>query len=83
MRNFAYHRDYHNPSTISVLGRILYKSLCRVLPLLAEHGGHTFRSGHKRLAWTKGYGITADWANYVEVVNRISKALDTRIKLIW
>jgi hypothetical protein len=81
VRNFAYHRDYHNPSTISVLGRILYKSLCQVLPLLAEHGEHRFGSGHERLAWTKLYGITADWANYVEVVNRISKALDKRIKI--
>jgi hypothetical protein len=44
VRNFAYHRDYHNPNTISVVGRILYKTLCEMVPLLAEHGQQTFGS---------------------------------------
>ena len=32
VRNFAYHRNYHNPSTIGIVGRILFKTVCGILP---------------------------------------------------
>jgi hypothetical protein len=81
IRNFAYHRDYHNPNTISVVGRILYKTLCEMLPLLAEHGQQTFGFEREKLVWTELYGITAGFHNYPKVLQCISTALAKRIKI--
>lgn len=80
IRNFAYHRDYHNPNTVSMLGRILYKTVCEMLPLLAERGSHSFSSETEKRAWIKKYGITADFHNYREVLQTISNRLGQRIK---
>jgi hypothetical protein len=80
VRNLAYHRDYHNPNAISAVGRILYKTVCGMLPILSERGSYTF-SNPSDQEWTNRYGITANYGNYQEVLKKVSGALANGIKL--
>ena len=81
VRNVAYHRDYHNPNAISAIGRILYKTVSGMLPILAQRGSYMFSSNPPGKEWTNRYGITADYRNYHEVLKKVSMALRNRIKL--
>lgn len=81
IRNFAYHRDYHNPKTISVVGRILYKTVCEILPILARRGHISYSSNTKEQAWTKRYGVTAELFKFPEALQQISDYLGQRIKI--
>jgi hypothetical protein len=81
IRNFAYHRDYHNPKTISVIGRILYKTVCEILPILAKRGQVSYSSNTKEQAWTKRYGVTAELFKFPEALQHISDYLGQRIKI--
>jgi hypothetical protein len=67
VRNFAYHRDYYNPHTISVVGRILYKTVCEILPILAQEGQLSYSSNAKEQAWTKRYGVAAELVSTLEI----------------
>lgn len=81
IRNFAYHRDYHNPNTISVVGRILYKTVCEILPILAQEGQLSYSSNTKEQAWTKRYGVAAELFKFPQAVQHISDYLGQRIKI--
>ena len=81
VRNFAYHRDYYNPHTISVVGRILYKTVCEILPILAQEGQLSYSSNAKEQAWTKRYGVAATLFNFPKALQHISDYLGQRIKI--
>jgi hypothetical protein len=81
VRNFAYHRDYYNPNTISVVGRILYKTVCEILPTLAQKSQLSYSSNTKEQTWTKRYGVTADLFNFPEAVQRISGGLCQQVSI--
>jgi hypothetical protein len=81
VRNFAYHRDYHNPNTISVVGRILYKTICEILPILAQVGQLSYSSNTKEQAWTKRYGVAAELFKFPQALQHISDYLGQRIKV--
>jgi hypothetical protein len=81
VRNFAYHRDYHNPNTVSMVGRILYKTICELLPILSWRGHYSCSSRTKEKVWMKRYGVTAAFPDYQEALQSISRGLTQRLKI--
>lgn len=81
VRNFAYHRDYHNPNTISVVGRILYKTVCELLPILAQQGSHSYSSRTRGQTWVKKYGVTPGPFNFPEALSRVTDGLRLQLNI--
>lgn len=80
IRNFAYHRNYHNPATISVVGRILYKTICAILPALFQRGTQTYSSTFEQ-SWTKRYGVTASMSNFEDSLKSIAALLSQQVPI--
>jgi hypothetical protein len=80
VRNFAYHRNYHNPNTISAVGRILYKTVCAILPILSQQVQHIYSFRTKQQTWTKRYGVTANLFNFEESTRCIADRLAQQVK---
>jgi len=81
IRNFAYHRNYHNPATISVVGRILYNTICAILPALFQRGTQTYSSRTFEQSWTKRYGVTASMSNFEDSLKSIAEQLSLQVTI--
>jgi hypothetical protein len=81
IRNFAYHRNYHNPVTISVVGRILYNTTCAIFPALFQRGTQTYSSRTFEQSWTKRYGVTASMANFEDSLKSIAAQLSQQVPI--
>ena len=81
VRNFAYHRNYHNPITISVVGLILYKTICSILPNLLQQGYYSYSPLTKQQTWTKRYGVAPAISNLGEFSRRIADRLSHQLKV--
>jgi len=81
VRNFAYHRNYHNPATIGVVGRILYKTVCAILPSLLQQGQQSYSSRMSQQTWTRRYGVSPSFFNFDEVSRMVASRLAQGLKL--
>jgi hypothetical protein len=81
IRNFAYHRNYHNPETIGMVGRILYKTICAALPRLFKGSRESYSSRTDGQTWARRFGVTPSFFNLDEVLLAIGTQLSDRIKL--
>lgn len=81
IRNFTYHRNYHNPATISVVGRILYNTMCAILPELFHRGTQTYSSKTSEQSWTKRYGVTASMFNFEDSIKKIATQLSQEVPI--
>ena len=81
VRNFAYHRNYHNPSTIGIVGRILFKTVCGILPNFLKHGDRSYSSRMSQQTWIRKYGVTPSYSNFDEVLETVAEHLANRIEL--
>lgn len=83
VRNFAYHRNYHNPATVGIVGRILYKTVCSILPALSQQGEQSYSIDTEQQVWTKRYGVTPTYFNFDEVSRRVASRLAQNPRLTF
>jgi len=78
-RNMAFHRDMHNPATISILARILFKAVCSLFAKVYDNGISEFYS-NKRFEGLANYGLPSNQVNYAQASATIAKKLKVGIQ---
>lgn len=73
-RNAAFHRDMHNQATISMLARILFKTVCSLFAKVYDNGISEFYR-NKRFKWLSTYGLLSNQVSYAQAAAAIAKKL--------
>lgn len=80
-RNAAFHRDLHNARTISILARILFKSVCSLFTKVYKTNNATEGGFKKPLKWLSSYKLPLSYLNYSQAATTIAKKLIVGIQV--
>lgn len=81
-RNAIYHRDVHNESTIEIIAKIFFISVCELFKeISAGHKGLTIGGLEKSFNWLIKYGYEDSYIDFNKVTNLVASKLLKRINL--